>query len=170
MIYLNRIILVSVIFFFSLSSVYSSEKIAFFDLDYVISKSKAGTEITKKLEKINENNIKILNDDQKKLKKELEEINKVKNVIEKKELEKRVKNHNNNINNINKKKKELSNKLIELRKKEIVELVNKINPILENYMNENSIDIILSKQGVYISKSNYDITKTILEIVNKEIN
>ena len=43
----------------SLSSVYSSEKIAFFDLDYVISKSKAGTEITKKLEKINENNIKI---------------------------------------------------------------------------------------------------------------
>ena len=37
-------------------------------------------------------------------------------------------------------------------------------------MNSNSIDIILSKQGVYISKSNYDITKNILDIVNKKIN
>ena len=56
------------------------------------------------------------------------------------------------------------------KKKEIVQLVNKINPIIEEYMNANSIDIILSKQGVYISKTNHDITKNILDIVNKKIN
>ena len=37
-------------------------------------------------------------------------------------------------------------------------------------MNANSVDIILSKQGVYISKTNHDITKNILDIVNKKIN
>ena len=65
------------------------------------------------------------------------------------------------------KKKELSNQLKELRKEEILKLVNKINIILENYMNTNSIDFILSKQGVYLSKTTYDITQEILEIVNK---
>ena len=64
-------------------------------------------------------------------------------------------------------KKELSNQLIELRKKEIVKLVNKINPILENYVNTNSIDFILSKQGVYLSKTTHDITQEILELLIK---
>ena len=56
-----------------------------------------------------------------------------------------------------------------LRKKEIVELVNKINPILEDYMKTNSIDFVLSKQGVYLSRSSFDITQEILDIVNKKI-
>ena len=148
----------------------SAEKIVFFDIDYVISKSKAGNKITKKLEKINQNNIKILNEEKKKLDKELSEIKKVQNIIEKKELQKKVKLHNSNLIEFNKKKKELSNKLKNTKKKEIVQLVNKINPIIEEYMNTNSIDIILSKQGVYISKINHDITQNILEIVNKKIN
>ena len=71
--------------------------------------------------------------------------------------------------NFNQKKKELSNNLTQQKKKEIVQLINKINPILEEYMKANSIDFILSKQGVYLSKTSYDITQEILEIVNKKI-
>lgn len=148
----------------------SSEKIVFFDIDYVISKSKAGNKITKKLDKIDKNNIKILNEEKKKLDKELSEIKKVQNIIEKEELQKKVKLHNSNLIKFNKKRKELSDKLKNEKKKEIVQLVNKINPIIEEYMSANSIDIILSKQGVYISKSSNDITKDILEIINKKIN
>ena len=148
----------------------SSEKIVFFDIDYVISKSKAGNKITKKLDKIDKNNIKILNEEKKKLDKELSEIKKVQNIIEKEELQKKVKLHNSNLIKFNKKRKELSDKLKNEKKKEIVQLVNKINPIIEEYMSANSIDIILSKQGVYISKSSNDITKVILEIINKKIN
>ena len=37
------------------------------------------------------------------------------------------------------------------------------------YMKEKSIDVVLKNETLYISKSNYDITKEILEIVNKEI-
>ena len=36
-------------------------------------------------------------------------------------------------------------------------------------MEENSIDVILKGETLYISKSNYDITRDILEIVNKEL-
>ena len=166
----KRILLIFSLLLITTSISLSAEKIVFFDIDYVISKSKAGNKITKKLEKINESNIKILNEEKKKLDKELAEIKKVQNVIEKKELQKKVKLHNSNLIEFNKKKKELSNKLKNAKKKEIVQLVNKINPIIEEYMNSNSIDIILSKQGVYISKTNHDITKNILDIVNKKIN
>ncbi len=170
MINLRRILLIFPLLLITTTISLSAEKIVFFDIDYVISKSKAGNKITKKLEKINQNNIKILNEEKKKLDKELSEIKKVQNVIEKKELQKKVKLHNSNLIEFNNKKKELSNKLKNAKKNEIVQLVNKINPIIEEYMKVNSIDIILSKQGVYISKTNHDITKNILEIVNKKIN
>ena len=36
-------------------------------------------------------------------------------------------------------------------------------------MEEKSIDVVLKNETLYISKSNYDITKEILDLVNKKI-
>ena len=166
---LKSLTIILLFFLFNISQAVSLEKIVFFDLDYVVSKSKAGANISKKLEKQNKKNIDVLNKEQEKLKKELEDIKKVQNIIDKKELEKKIKTHNVNVKNFNQKKKELSNNLTQQKKKEILQLINKINPILEEYMKANSIDFILSKQGVYLSKTSYDITQEILEIVNKKI-
>ena len=166
---LKSLTIILLFFLFNINQAVSLEKIVFFDLDYVVSKSKAGANISKKLEKQNKINIDVLNKEQEKLKKELEDIKKVQNIIDKKELEKKIKTHNDNVKNFNQKKKELSNNLTQQKKKEIVQLINKINPILEEYMKANSIDFILSKQGVYLSKTSYDITQEILEIVNKKI-
>lgn len=166
---LKSLTIILLFFLFNINQAVSLEKIVFFDLDYVVSKSKAGANISKKLEKQNKKNIDVLNKEQEKLKKELEDIKKVQNIIDKKELEKKIKTHNGNVKNFNQKKKELSNNLTQQKKKEIVQLINKINPILEEYMKANSIDFILSKQGVYLSKTSYDITQEILEIVNKKI-
>ena len=58
---------------------------------------------------------------------------------------------------------------MELKKKEMLKIVKKITPLVQNYMEENSIDVILKDESLYISKSNYDITKDILEIVNKNV-
>jgi|TARA_B100000035_G_C20964624_1_gene538162 outer membrane protein len=166
---LKSLTIILLFFLFNINQAVSLEKIVFFDLDYVVSKSKAGANISKKLEKQNKKNIDVLNKEQEKLKKELEDIKKVQNIIDKKELEKKIKTHNGNVKNFNQKKKELSNNLTQQKKKEILQLINKINPILEEYMKANSIDFILSKQGVYLSKTSYDITQEILEIVNKKI-
>ena len=166
---LKSLTIILLFFLFNINQAISLEKIVFFDLDYVVSKSEAGANISKKLEKQNQKNIDVLNKEQEKLKKELEDIKKVQNIIDKKELEKKIKTHNGNVKNFNQKKKELSNNLTQQKKKEIVQLINKINPILEEYMKANSIDFILSKQGVYLSKTSYDITQEILEIVNKKI-
>ena len=88
---LKSLTIILLFFLFSINQAISLEKIVFFDLDYVVSKSKAGASISKKLEKQNQKNIDVLNKEQEKLKKELEDIKKVQNIIDKKELEKKLK-------------------------------------------------------------------------------
>ena len=51
----------------------------------------------------------------------------------------------------------------------MLEIVKMINPLLEKYMEENSIEVLLKKDSIYLSKKNYDITKQILDLVNKNI-
>ena len=36
-------------------------------------------------------------------------------------------------------------------------------------MNENSIDILFEKKNIFIAKSNYDITKIVIDNINKNI-
>ena len=47
-------------------------------------------------------------------------------------------------------------------------LVKLINPILENYMKDNSIDLILNKEIIYFAKDKYDISKVILDLTNEK--
>ena len=48
-------------------------------------------------------------------------------------------------------------------------LFDKMNPIIENYMNQNTIDILLDRKNVYIGNVGSDITKKIIDEVNKNI-
>ena len=46
--------------------------------------------------------------------------------------------------------------------------IKKINPIIQNYMDTNSIDILLERKNVFIGKNKSDITDIIInEIDNK---
>ena len=158
------------IFFFNINSyLQASEKIAFININHIINNSDIGKSTLKKLESINKKNIKTLQSQQKKIKDENDEIQKIKNVISKEELNKKVAIHKSNISKFNTTKSDLSKSLMELKKKEMLKIVKKITPLVQNYMEENSIDVILKDESLYISKSNYDITKDILEIVNKNV-
>ena len=48
-------------------------------------------------------------------------------------------------------------------------LLNKINPIIQDYMQKNSISIIFDKKNIYIADKNYDISNNLIEIINKKI-
>ena len=147
----------------------ANEKIAFININYIINNSNIGKSTLKKLESINKKNIKTLQFQQKKIKDENDEIQKIQNVISKEELKKKVAIHKDNISKFNTTKSDLSKSLMELKKKEMLKIVEKIAPLVQNYMEVNSIDVILKGETLYISKSNYDITRDILEIVNKEL-
>jgi len=64
-------------------------------------------------------------------------------------------------------------KLVEnfnLKKKEKLDsFLIKINPLIQEYMKQNSIDIILEKNQIFIGNNNKDITNNILELVDKNL-
>ena len=60
-------------------------------------------------------------------------------------------------------------KLKEIRNQEVTNLLNSINLIIETYMNENSISIVIDKKNIYIDKKKYDITNNLIELINKNI-
>jgi Skp family chaperone for outer membrane proteins len=160
-----------IIFFFSNSSnlLLAENNIAYLDLDYVLSKSNSGSSLLKQLNEIEQKNIKILSLKEDELKKEENEIKKIKNIISKNELEKKIQQLKVKLNSYNKLRNENIKIFKERRKVEVLRYMNLINPIIEKYMNNQSIDILLDKKNIFIAKVDYDITQKIIDIIDKEI-
>ena len=73
------------------------------------------------------------------------------------------------IKNFNVSKK---NKILNLNNKKIeydLKLINSIKPILTNYSKSKNISLLFQKKNIILGSSELDITKDILNIVNKDI-
>ena len=49
------------------------------------------------------------------------------------------------------------------------QLLKSLNPILQKYMDENNIMMIMNEKNVILANSKVDLTKTIIELLNKEL-
>ena len=165
----RKIFFFLIIFTYSQNYSLANDKIAIVDLDYVINKSLIGNNLLKELDSLNKSNLKKLNLLKNKIDRNKEEILKVKNVISEDELKKKIENQNNMIGEFDKTKIKIEKEINELKRKKMLEIIKKINPILEKYMEENSIEVLLKKDSIYLTKNNYDITNEILDLVNKNI-
>ena len=138
-------------------------------MNYIINNSDIGKKIIKKLEDENAKNINLFKNEEKKLAKTKSEILSQKNVISKDEFEQRVVKHQENLNIYQNKRKKSFEDMN--NKKNILtnSLLKKIDQILIDYSKNNSIDVVLKKESLIISNSNFDITKNILDLVNKTV-
>ena len=155
------------IFFYS-SYVLSVESTIFFiDLDYLLKNSNLGKNILKDLDDLNKKNINLLKKDEEKLKKIDDEITNTKNVIKKDELEKKVLSFRNEIKIFEEKKKNFDNEFLNSKTNKLNDFMNKISPIIQNYMKDNSITILLDKKNIFIGASEYDITENVILIIDQ---
>tara|TARA_Y100001958_G_C21081460_1_gene437651 strand:+ start:114 stop:638 length:525 start_codon:yes stop_codon:yes gene_type:complete len=148
---------------------FAAEKIAFIDLNVIFDNSIAGkninSQVREKQKKINAS----LKKFQETFKSDREKLKKQKNVLSKEEykkkfvaLDKDLKAYNFSIK---KRNDELTNFQIRAR----AEFFNKLRPILEEYSKQNEISLILKKENILIGKTNLDISKTILDMFDKQI-
>ena len=96
-------------------------------------------------------------------------INNQKNILSKTELEKKIKDLKNKIIVFNKDKDNLSKEFNEYKNNQVADFMKKIQPLVSDYIEKNSINIVLDKKNVIIGQKEHDITFKILEIVNKNI-
>ena len=157
-----------IIFNFFIINLSFASNIAFIDLNFIINNSIVGKNVISKLERINNNNLDALKKEQIYLNDQKEQIDKTRNILSKEELDNKISILNNEFQNFNKKQELMSKEFNELKQTEMSDLLDKINPIIEKYMIENMIDLMLKKENVYISKSQYNVSKEIIELINKD--
>ncbi len=158
-----------IIFFFNINFSYGKDKIAIIDLDIVFNNSNFGKSLLKEIEKTNQKNISELKELENKLKKNEQDLLNKKNIISEKDFEKELALLKKKINDYRKQKKQMVDKL-ELEKNQVLKnFFKQINPIIQNYMEKNSINILLERKNVFIGKTNSDITKVIINEINNEI-
>ena len=169
MIFKKNFFLIIIFFIFGPSNLWSSEKIAFLDIEFIINKSEPALVIIKKIEKIRDQETKKLKEIENNLKKKNDELIKTKNLISEEELKKKISSLRDEAKSFDELRKKTITELNIKKNKELNEFLKLINPIIQEYMKEKSIDMIIDKKNIFMAKSKNDITKDILEIVNTKI-
>ena len=166
MFYLKRIFFF--LFFFNLCfSLQADDKIAFFDLDEVLNKSISGKSIVLKIEKLNEKNFKDIQIRKKKLQNFKEDLENKKNILSQEEYKAQFASFQKELKIFNDSNKILSDEFEKVKQNELEKFLKFISPIIEDYIKENSISIVLNKKNMFIAKKEYDITQDILELIDK---
>ena len=158
-----------VIFMFFTNQAFSEQKIAFIDLDKVMSTSKSGISILKQLTDLNNKNLKFLNDEEKKFKKKETILISQKNILSKADFQKKIDELKAEIKNYNQNRNKMLTDYKKLKIENTNNLLKLINPILIKFSNDKEISIILQKKDLVVAKTQLDITDEVIKIVNSEV-
>ena len=167
--YFNKLILIITILFIFINPSISKENIAFINVDYLIQNSNIGKKL---LANINDKDKKNLDNLKKKNKilQDLESsIKKKKNVISDEAYNKEVIDFKKKFQEFSKEKNKIVKEFNIFKKKEIENIFKKINPIINNYMEENSVDILFDSKNIFMGAKKLNLTENILKKINNEL-
>ena len=160
-----------VIFFLLVSNnlLFASQNVKFADIDLIVQNSEIGKKTLSKIEKLNQSNIEKLTNFQKQLKDKENEIKIKQNIVSEEEFKKEVKNLKIQLAEFNKKKDLMVKEFSDLKKDELEALFAKINPIIQNYMKENSIEILMNSKNIFIGNIKADLTQLLINEINSKV-
>jgi Skp family chaperone for outer membrane proteins len=160
-----------IIFFsvLSVNSIKANDKVSYVDMDFLITNTIAGKSLLenfKKEEKLKVDKFKINDED---FKNKEKKILAKKNLVTNDEINKELRSLQVEFQNYRKNKIKEIDELKAKRNRNILNFIKLINPIIERYMSENSIAILLDKKNIFIASKNYDITKNLVTLIDKDI-
>ena len=163
------------IFFFCIfiilnSQAYSSEKnIVYLNLDQIFQNSIPGSLILNELKDQNNKDIEKFKLKETDLRNQEQDLIKKKNILSKEEFDSNVVSFKKKMKIFNKEREEAFLKFEKEKKEKLNNFLLKITPLIEIFVKENSINIVLNEKNLFIASKNFDITNQIIEIVNKNI-
>ncbi len=156
------------IIFFNISISNANDKIAFIDINYILSESEEGKKILDKLESDNKKNLSFFKSEEVKLKGEKENIEKLKNILSKEEYNNKISLFKNKVSTYNLKKTKIIKTFEENKNTELNIFFVKLNKLMNNFMQENSINLILDKKNIVMASNKNDISNDILKLIDKK--
>ena len=160
-----------VVTFLLLICTYASaeQKIVYMDLKHVLNNSKAGKGAQDFLQKsFNENQKKFV-DRENELKDEESNLLAQKAILTKKEYQKKSDDLRKKVIDYQSQRRSALDKIANQRTEARQKLLDKLDPILKDYIKENDISLIIDSKNILLGDPDFDITKIIVENLNTEL-
>ena len=166
---LKNFFLIIIILSISTNNLKAEDKVAYLDIDFILSNTLAGKSLLKSLKQNEEIKISKFKSSDEKFRNDEKKILAKKNLISNEELKNELRLLQTKFQDYKKKKNKEIESLKKKRNINIINFINLINPIIEKYMTDNSIYMLIDKKNVFIANNNYDITKKLIELIDNQI-
>jgi len=148
---------------------YAEQKVVVLDMKYILNNSKAGKQAQDFLKSSFEKNQKSFVEREKGLKKDETELLSKKEKLSPEDYKKSSDDLRKKVIKYQSDRRTSLDKIAKQRADARSQLVKKVNPIVEKYINENNVSIVIDKKFVVGGAKGTDITKIITEQLNKEL-
>ena len=147
----------------------AEEKIVYLDVNFILAESDAGKYINSELKKINDKNVEEFKKIENSIKSEEDNLVKQKNILNEQEFNNKVNSLREKYKSYQELKNTKNNDLKTLRNNAGNQILKIINEILAEYSAKNKISMVMEKKNIVIGKTELDITKNVLELLNAKI-
>ena len=166
---IKKIFFLTVIIFLSINNLKAEDKVAYLDIDFILANTIAGKLLLENLKKQEEIKINKFKIDDEKFRNNEKKILAKKNLVSVEEIKKEMNELQIEYQKYNNDKKKEIDSLKKKRNTNMINFINSINPIIEKYMTDNSIYILMDKKNIFIAKNDYDITQKLIKLINNQI-
>ena len=147
----------------------AEKKIAYIDMKYILNNSKAGKGAQDFLQESFREIQKEFLDRERKLKQEESDLLGKKTILTKEEYQKKSDDLRKKVIDYQSQRRSSLEKITTLRAEAKQKLLEKLDPILQSYISENNISIVVDKKNIIMGNTDLDITDTIVAKLNKEL-
>ena len=157
------------IIFFLFSSFYTYAQIVYIDVNYILNNSEVGKSLNIYIKKIRDENIISYKEIEDKFIQKEKDLLAQRNILKKEEFDQKLKILSNEINIYKTEKKSSVNQLNKIKLDNTKKILEILNPIITNYVDKNSISLVVPKKNIIVGKKNLDITDEIVKLLNDKV-
>ena len=163
---MKNLLFLLLFFCLNISNLNANEKVAFVDLNYILSESNSGKKILQDLNSLSKKNEEIFKSTESDLNDQQNEIKKLKNIISETEYNEKINKLKKEVTNYNKLKADKLKSFENEKKTELDNFFLSLNEILNKYMKENNIGIIIEKKSVIMANKVLDVSNNVIKLLD----
>ena len=164
-----QIYLIIFIFFFKITNSFAETKIAYIDINFILTNSIVGKSLNDHLKSFEGKHYKKFNAIEEKLLLKEKNLISKKNILELSEFNKNFNLLKEEVKNYRIERKKSNDQINKIKIENTKKILTFLNPIVTKYVEENSISVVLPKKNIIVGKKNLDITNIIVNILNDNV-
>jgi len=162
-------LIILLFFFVKINYSFADNKITYIDINFILSNSLVGQSINKHITKIQDENIKKFSEKEKIFKDKEQKLLSQKNILDKQKFQVEAKILNEEIKKYKIEKNKVLKNINDEKIKYTKEVLNYLNPIITEFVEKNSVSIVLPKKNIIVGRKDLDITEDIMILLNNKI-